>query len=44
MNKLIEKIVDAILEFVAGSCEIGPCNLKDEDLVTSAARLGEAVG
>ena len=40
MRKMIEKIVDAILEFVAGSFEIGPCNLKDEDLFTGAPRLG----
>ena len=44
MKKLIEKIVDEILELVAGSFEIGPCNLKDEDLFTGAARLGESVG
>ena len=44
MKKMIEKIVDAILELVAGSFEIGPCNLKDEDLFTGAARLGESVG
>ena len=44
MKKMIEKIVDAILELVAGSFEIDPCNLKDEDLVTGASRLGAAAG
>ena len=44
MKKLIEKIVDAILELVAGSFEIDPCNLRDEDLVTGASRLGAAAG
>ena len=44
MKKMIEKIVDAILELVAGPVEIGPCNLKDEDMVTDAPRLGAAAG
>ena len=44
MKKLIEKIVDEILELVAGSFEIDPCNLKDEDLFTDAPRLGAAAG
>ena len=44
MKKLIEKIVDEILELVAGSFEIDPCNLKDEDLATGASRLGAAAG
>ena len=44
MKKMIEKIVDAILELVAGSFEIDSCNLKDEDLVTGASRLGAAAG
>ena len=44
MKKMIEKIVDAMLELVAGSFEIGPCNLEDEDLVTGAFRLGGATG
>ena len=44
MKKLIEKIVDEILELVAGSFEIDPCNFKDEDMATGAAHLGEAVG
>ena len=44
MKKLIEKIVDEILELVAGSFEIDPCNLKDEDLFTGASRLGAAAG
>ena len=44
MKKLIEKIVDEILELVVGSFEIDPCNLKDEDMVTDAARLGGATG
>ena len=44
MKKMIEKIVDAILELVAGSFEIGPCNLTDEDLVAGASRLGAAAG
>ena len=44
MKKLIEKIVDEILELVTGSFEIDPCNLKDEDLFTDAPRLGAAAG
>ena len=40
MKKMIEKIVDAILELVAGSFEIDPCNLKDEDMVTEAPGMG----
>ena len=44
MKKMIEKIVDAILELVAGSFEIDACNLKDENLVTSASRHGGATG
>ena len=44
MKKMIEKIVDAILELVAGSFEIGPCNLKDEDLLPDASRFGAATG
>ncbi len=44
MKKMIEKIVDAILELVAGSFEIGPCNLKDEELFPGAARLGGVAG
>ncbi len=44
MKKMIEKIVDEILELVAGSFEIDPCNLKDEDMVTGTSRLGAAVG
>ena len=44
MKKIIEKIVDAILELVAGSFEIDPCNLKDEDMATDASRLGAAAG
>ena len=44
MKKMIEKIVDAILELVAGSFEIGPCNLKDEELLSGAARLGGVAG
>ena len=44
MKNLIEKIVDEILELVAGSFEIDPCNLKDEDLFTGASRLGAAAG
>ena len=44
MKKMIEKIVDAILELVAGSFEIDPCNLKDEDLATGVARLGGTTG
>ena len=43
MKKMIEKIVDAMLELVAGSFEIDPCNLKDEDMLTDADSLG-AVG
>ena len=43
MKKMIEKIVDAMLELVAGSFEIDPCNLKDEDMLTDADGLG-AVG
>ena len=44
MKKMIEKIVDEILELVAGSFEIDPCTLKDEDMVTGTSRLGAAVG
>ena len=44
MKKMIEKIVDAMLELVAGSFEIDPCNLKDEDMLKGADCLGEAVG
>jgi hypothetical protein len=44
MKKMIEKIVDEILELVVGSFEIDPCNLKDEDMVTDAARLGGVTG
>ena len=44
MKKMIEKIIDEILELVAGSFEIDPCNLKDEDLVTGASALGAATG
>ena len=44
MKKLIEKIVDEILELVAGSFEIDTCNIKDEDLFAGAARLGGAAG
>ena len=44
MKKMIEKIVDAILELVAGSFEIGPCNLKGEVLFPDAPRLGAAAG
>ena len=44
MKKMIEKIVDEILELVAGSFEIDPCNIKDEDLFTDAPRLGAAAG
>ena len=44
MKKMIEKIIDEILELVAGSFEIDPCNLKDEDLVAGASRLGVATG
>ena len=44
MKKMIEKIVDAILELVAGSFEIDPCNLKDEDMATDASHLGAAAG
>ena len=44
MKKMIEKIVDAMLELVAGSFEIDPCNLKDEDMLTGTDRLGEATG
>ena len=44
MKKMIEKIVDAMLELVAGSFEIDPCNLRDEDMLTGTDRLGEAVG
>ena len=44
MKKLIEKIVDEILELVAGSFEIDPCNLKDEDLFTGAVHLGGTTG
>ena len=44
MKKMIEKIVDAILDFVAGSFEIDPCNLKDEDMLIDASRMGAAAG
>ena len=44
MKKMIEKIVDSILELVAGSFEIDPCNLKEEDSVSGAGYLGEASG
>ena len=44
MKKMIEKIVDAILELVAGSFEIDPCNLKDEDMATDAPHMGVAAG
>ena len=44
MKKMIEKIVDEILELVVGSFEIDPCNLKDEDLATGAPRLGATAG
>ena len=44
MKKMIEKIVDAILELVAGSFEIDPCNLKDEELFPGAVRLGGVAG
>ena len=44
MKKMMEKIVDAILELVAGSIGIDPCNIKDEDLVTGAFRLRAAAG
>ena len=44
MKKMIEKIVDAILELVAGPFEIDPCNLKDEDMFTDVTRLGAAAG
>ena len=44
MKKMIEKIVDEILELVVGSFEIDPCNLKDEDMATDASRLGAAAG
>ena len=44
MKKMIEKIVDAILELVAGSIEFGHCNLTDEDLASGASRLGTVTG
>ena len=44
MKKMIEKIVDAILELVVGSFEIDPCNIKDEALFVDASRLGAATG
>lgn len=44
MKKMIEKIVDAMLELVAGSVEIDPCNLRDEDLATGDSCLGAAAG
>lgn len=44
MKKMIEKIVDSILELVTGSFEIDPCNLKDEDFVPGVGYLGEASG
>ena len=44
MKKMIEKIVDAILELVVGPFEIGPCNIKEEDLFTGTSRLGTAAG
>lgn len=44
MKKMIEKIVDAILELVAGSFEIDTGNLKDEDLFPGTSRLGAATG
>ena len=39
-KKMIEKIVDAILELVAGSFEIDPGNLKDEDMFPGAGYNG----
>ncbi len=44
MKKMIEKIVDEILELVAGSFEIDPCNLKDDDMVTDPSHMGVAAG
>ena len=44
MKKMIEKIVDSILELVAGSFEIDPCNLKDEDFVPGTSHFAEASG
>ena len=44
MKKLLEKIVDVILEFVAGSFEIDTGNLSDEDLLPGAPCLGAAAG
>ena len=44
MKKMIEEIGDAILDLVAGSFEIGPCNHTDEYLATGASRLGAVTG
>ena len=44
MKKMIQKIVEAVLELVSGSFDIDLRDLKYEDLFTGGDRLGEAVG
>ena len=44
MNKMIEKIVDAVFELISGSFDIDLRDLKYEDLFTDGGRLGEAAG
>ena len=44
MKKMIEKIVDAILELDAVPFEIDPCNIKDEDMFTDVTSLGASAG
>ena len=44
MKKIIEKIVDAMVELISGSFDIDLRDLKYEDLFTGDGRLGEAVG
>ena len=44
MKKIIEKIVDAVVELISGSFDIDLRDLKYEDLFTGGGRLGEAVG
>ena len=44
MKKMIQKIVDAVVELVSGSFDIDLRDLRYEDLFTGGDRLGEAVG
>ena len=44
MKKIIEKIVEAVVEMISGSFDIDLRDLKYEDLFPGGGRLGEAVG